>query len=159
MKYGLEEWKAALLTHEMHRHLGAYSIIGVKMGILAREILEADLDELTVVSYTGLNPPLSCLTDGLQNATGASLGRGTISNSTGSKEYPKALFISGSRKISIELKPEIMQRIQSEIIRLSNQYGYGTHRYFEEIRILSIHFWVNLNRKDMFEVYDYMTDE
>jgi len=31
-KHGLEEWKAALLTNEFHRHLGIYSIIGAKMG-------------------------------------------------------------------------------------------------------------------------------
>ncbi len=78
--HGLEEWKAAILTNEMHRHLGAYSLVGVKMGILARELLKADLDELNVVAYTGSNPPESCLIDGLQIATGASLGRGTIQN-------------------------------------------------------------------------------
>ena len=32
-KYGLEEWKACLLTNELHRHLGIYSLIGAKMGI------------------------------------------------------------------------------------------------------------------------------
>jgi pyrimidine-specific ribonucleoside hydrolase len=152
--HGLEEWKAAILTNEMHRHLGVYSLIGVKMGILAREILGADLDELTVVSYSGLNPPLSCLSDGLQVATGASLGRGTISNSIDLPEYPKAVFIMDSKKIRIELKQEIMKKIQTEIIRLSNQYGFGSHKYFEEIRRMSIHFWVNLNRKYMFEVYN-----
>ena len=152
--HGLEEWKAAILTNEMHRHLGVYSLIGVKMGLFAREILEADLDELTVVSYAGLNPPLSCLSDGLQVATGASLGRGTISNSIDLPEYPKAVFIMDSKKIRIELKQEIMKKIQTEIIRLSNQYGFGSHKYFEEIRRMSIHFWVNLNRKHMFEVYN-----
>ncbi|MBW1708206.1 MAG: nucleoside hydrolase, partial [Deltaproteobacteria bacterium] len=37
-KYGLEEWKACLLTNEFHRHLGIYSLIGAKMGVRAREI-------------------------------------------------------------------------------------------------------------------------
>ncbi len=31
-RYGLEEWKACLLTNEFHRHLGIYSIVGAKMG-------------------------------------------------------------------------------------------------------------------------------
>ena len=33
-KHGLEEWKAVLLTNELHRHLGMWSIIGAKMGII-----------------------------------------------------------------------------------------------------------------------------
>jgi pyrimidine-specific ribonucleoside hydrolase len=159
MNYGLEEWKAALLTNEMHRHLGTFSIAGVKMGIFAREILDADIDELSVVSYAGSDPPLSCFTDGLQIATGASLGRGTISNSTEEEKYPKALFTNGSRKILLVLKQELTDNIYSDINRISNQYGYGTSRYFEEIRKISIQYWVNLNRKYMFEAYDYLTGE
>ena len=37
-RHGLEEWKAVLLTNELHRHLGMWSIIGAKMGIRAREV-------------------------------------------------------------------------------------------------------------------------
>ena len=157
--HGLEEWKAAILTNEMHRHLGAYSLIGVKMGILAREILEADLDELNVVTYTGLKPPESCLIDGLQIATGASLGRGTIHTSMETKSAPKAVFIKGPRRIRIEVKTKIIQMIQSEIQHNTDQFGYGSHRYFEEIRRMSIQLWVNLNRKYMFEVYDDISGE
>ena len=32
-RHGLEEWKAAVLTSELHRHLGTYSIVGAKMGL------------------------------------------------------------------------------------------------------------------------------
>jgi len=158
-KYGLEEWKAVVLTNEMHRHLGAYSIIGVKMGILAREILEADLDELMVISYGGLKPPVSCLTDGLQVSTGASLGRGTISATENTQAMPKAIFQKGARKIRIELKQKTIKKIQSEIRELSQQFSYGSNIYFREVRKISIQYWVNLNRKHMFEVYDAISDE
>ena len=56
--YGLEEWKACFLTNELHRHLGIYSLVGAKMGIRAREILEAPFDTLKVVSFAGRKPPL-----------------------------------------------------------------------------------------------------
>jgi pyrimidine-specific ribonucleoside hydrolase len=157
--HGLEEWKAVVLTNEMHRHLGAYSIVGVKMGILAREILEADLDELMVISYSGLKPPVSCLSDGLQVSTGASLGRGTINTLTVNEPMPKAVFLKGDQKLRLELKPEITQRIQSEIQKLSKQFGYGSHLYFREVRKMSIQYWVNLNRKHMFEVYGEITGD
>jgi pyrimidine-specific ribonucleoside hydrolase len=157
--HGLEEWKAAILTNEMHRHLGAYSLVGVKMGILARELLKADLDELNVVAYTGSKPPESCLIDGLQIATGASLGRGTIRNSIETSSTPKAVFIKDSARIRIELKTETVRMIQSEIQYNTNKFGYGSYQYFDAIRKMSIQLWVNLNRKYMFDVYDDISGE
>ena len=38
-RYGNDEWRAAVLTNELHGHLGIYATIGVKMGIFAREKL------------------------------------------------------------------------------------------------------------------------
>ncbi|MCU0639725.1 MAG: nucleoside hydrolase, partial [Candidatus Krumholzibacteria bacterium] len=79
VRHGLEEWRAAVIANELHRHLGIYSIIGVKMGIRARELMNATLDDLEVTSLASSEPPLSCMNDGLQASTGASLGRGSIS--------------------------------------------------------------------------------
>ncbi|MDD5507267.1 MAG: nucleoside hydrolase [Bacteroidales bacterium] len=76
--HGLEEWRAGVLTNELHRHLGAYAIIGTKMGLRAREYFRAGHDQLKVVSYAGSIPPVSCLNDGLQVSTGATLGHGLI---------------------------------------------------------------------------------
>ena len=90
-RHGLEEWKAVLLTNELHRHLGMWSIIGAKMGMRAREVLGAPFDELEVVSFSGYKPPFSCISDGLQVSTGASLGRATITNTHLGR--PEALFI------------------------------------------------------------------
>ena len=52
-RHGFEEWKAVLLTNELHRHLGMWSIIGAKMGIKAREILNAPFDQMDVISFCG----------------------------------------------------------------------------------------------------------
>ncbi|NJK86924.1 MAG: hypothetical protein HC906_14035 [Bacteroidales bacterium] len=76
-RYGHDEWKACVITDEFHGHLGVFSIVGVKMGIKAREIFGVGPDELTVVSSAGLVPPYSCLNDGIQVSTGATLGQGT----------------------------------------------------------------------------------
>ena len=38
---GPDEWFAQLLLNELHEHLGAYSVIGVKMGLYAAELLNA----------------------------------------------------------------------------------------------------------------------
>ena len=52
-----------------------------------------------------------------------------------------------------------MKKIQSEIQKLSQQFSYGSNIYFREVRKMSIQYWLNLNRKHMFEVYDEITGE
>ena len=77
-RYGAEEWRCVVLTHELHGHLGVLNVLGAKMGLRARELLNSPPEGLRVISHAGLTPPLSCFNDGLQIATGATLGRGTI---------------------------------------------------------------------------------
>ena len=48
-RYGYDEWKAAVMTDEFHGHLGVFSIVGAKMGILAREYFAVQPDELSVI--------------------------------------------------------------------------------------------------------------
>lgn len=149
-KHGLEEWKACVLTNELHRHLGTYSLIGAKMGIRAREILDAPLDSVRVISYAGSNPPLSCMNDGLQVSTGASLGRGTISIADGQKR-PAACFIYKDKKIVLTLKESVVRQIKNDIAAAVKKYGGVTPEYFAHIRGLSIRYWYTLDRKEIFQ--------
>jgi pyrimidine-specific ribonucleoside hydrolase len=148
-RHGEEEWKAALLTNELHRHLGIYSLVGVKMGIRAREVLDASLDDLRVESHAGLRPPVSCLTDGLQVSTGASLGRGTIRVSDGPAEAA-ALFTRGDARLSLRLRPEILERIRQDVREAVRRHGDLTPEYFEAIRRLSIDYWLEMDRREIF---------
>jgi len=150
-KYGYEEWKACLLTNEFHRHLGIYSILGAKMGVRAREILEAPFDSLEVISLAGNEPPLSCMIDGLQVSTGASLGRGSIKVSGENGNEPAAIFIYNDRKITLKIKGEIIDRIRSDIKLNSSKYGWLTPAYFQNLRKLSLEYWLNMDRKDIFD--------
>ncbi|MDL1982959.1 MAG: nucleoside hydrolase [Deltaproteobacteria bacterium] len=149
-RHGLEEWKACLLTNEFHRHLGIYSIVGAKMGIRAREILEAPFDELNVISITGKSPPLSCMNDGLQAATGASLGRGAIEVL---EQNPKAaaIFIYGNKKLTLEIKKDVLNKIKKDINAALKTYGGLNREYFAHIRKLSIDYWLELDRKKIFD--------
>jgi pyrimidine-specific ribonucleoside hydrolase len=149
-RHGAEEWKAALLTNELHRHLGIYSLVGVKMGIRARELLDASLDDLSVESHAGLRPPMSCLTDGLQVATGATLGRGTI-RVEGGDPAPKAVFAKGEARLKLALKDEVWRQIRSDVAAAVAQFGNLTPEYFGEIRRLSIRYWLTLDRREIFE--------
>ncbi len=149
-RHGLEEWAAALLTNELHRHLGIYSLLGVKMGIRAREMLGASLDDLRVESYAGPAPPVSCLTDGLQVATGATLGRGTI-RVIGTDPVPVAVFIRGGRRLRLSLKSTVRDQVQGDIRSAVERFRSLGPEYFDEIRRLSILYWMELDRHEIFE--------
>lgn len=150
-RHGEEEWKAALLTNELHRHLGIYSLVGAKMGIRAREILEAPFDALTVESFASLKPPLSCMNDGLQVATGASLGRGAITVSQEDPPRPSARFTNGAMVLELTLKKEFITRIQADIKAAVDQFGGLSPEYFAHIRTLSIRYWKEFDRLKLFE--------
>ncbi len=150
-KYGKEEWIACVLTSELHRHLGVYSLIGAKMGMRAREYFGAGVDELRIVSFAGLKPPFSCLNDGLQVSTGATLGHGLISVNENTK-LPKAEFYYLGRKITISLKEEYRYQIASEIKDLSIIYGLDSNIYWDLVRNLALQYWGNWNRHEMFDI-------
>ncbi len=150
-RHGLEEWKAAVLTSELHRHLGTYSIVGAKMGLRARERFNVALDELRVESLAGLKPPLSCVNDGLQVATGASLGRGTITVVTNGPPACEALFSYGERRLRLRLKPELAKRIAADMAELEKRYGGTTPQYFQDVRSVSLKHWLSFDRATMFE--------
>jgi formylmethanofuran dehydrogenase subunit E len=148
-RYGEEEWKAALLTNELHHHLGIYSLVGVKMGIRAREVLQASLDDLRVESHAGLRPPVSCLTDGLQVSTGATLGHGTIQVAARRAE-PEAVFTRGDKRLRLSLRPEVRDRIRGDVAEAVRRHGDLTPEYFQAIRRLSLRYWLELDRRKIF---------
>ena len=148
--HGLEEWKACLLTNELHRHLGIYSLVGAKMGIRAREILNAPFDALEVVSFAGSEPPLSCLNDGLQVSTGASLGRGTIRVAE-SRSEPAAMFVYNQKGLTMRLRSRYVSRIKSDIQAALERFGGLNPAYFAHIRQLSIEYWIRFDRSELFE--------
>ena len=91
-RYGYDEWKANVMTDEFHGHLGVFSIVGAKMGIKAREFFGVGPDMLEVITYAGTEPPYSCLNDGIQVSTGATLGIGKIHLVNDSITRPSAVF-------------------------------------------------------------------
>jgi pyrimidine-specific ribonucleoside hydrolase len=147
--HGYEEWKACLITNELHRHLGIYSLVGAKMGIYARELLEAPFDALEVISYAGSSPPLSCVNDGLQVSTGASLGRGAIR--VEEEARPAALFIYRDRTLLLTLKPEYVNRIKTDIAAAVDRFGGLNPAYFDHVRELSIQYWKEMDRTALFD--------
>jgi pyrimidine-specific ribonucleoside hydrolase len=150
-KHGLKEWKLVAMTNEFHEHLGIYSIIGAKMGLRAREYFHIGIDELTIESFAGSIPPVSCLNDGLQSSTGATLGHGTIKIRAGDPS-PEATFTFKNSTIHIRVKDHIRNQISEDVKTGVREYGLDSPLYWLYIRELALKYWLNLDRREIFEI-------
>ncbi|MFA5817299.1 MAG: nucleoside hydrolase [Bacteroidales bacterium] len=147
--FGLSEWKSVVLTNEIHGHTGIYSIIGVKMGVRALEYFNVGVNNLEVVSYAGSEPPLSCLNDGIQISTGATIGQGLIKVDKTVLPNPAVIFVFNSKKIRIELKKEIAERIEADISKGVQQFGMSD-KYWAYVEELAYQYWQELDRHFIF---------
>ncbi len=147
---GKEEFEAGVLTNELHRHLGIYAIIGVKMGIRAREYFHIGVDEMSVHSFAGPVTPVSCMNDGLQVSCGATAGHGLLKVTD--EGIPSAEFTYMDHTIRISLSKDIASDIRSELKEISFIYGLDSNIYWELVRQKAILYWKNLDRHKIFTV-------
>lgn len=151
-RHGHDEWVAGVLANEMHRHLGVYATIGVKMGIRAIEYFCTGVDEFKAVSYAGSSQPLSCMNDGIQVSTGATPGHGLLTVINSENPSPSVEFTYLNRKIRVTLKPEIAQKISDELKEINFIYGLDSNIYWELVRKSAIRYWRDLDRHQIFNI-------
>jgi pyrimidine-specific ribonucleoside hydrolase len=153
-RYGIDEWKANVMTDEFHGHLGVFSIVGAKMGIKARELFGVGPDMLEVTTQSGIKPPYSCLTDGIQVSTGATLGMGTIHLASGTEVQPKAVFTYKGRSIQISLKKEYLLKVDADINEGFLKFGLMDDGYWKLIRRNALKYWIEWDRDKIFDVVE-----
>ena len=94
------EYDLPKLAEWFHGHYQPYIALGIRMGELAMQLLEANRHELRITSHTGTRPTYSCMTDGIQLATGSTIGNGklkVLENATLS-----ALFSKEEKQVEIK---------------------------------------------------------
>ena len=153
-RYGKEEWKANVMTDEFHGHLGVFSIVGAKMGIRAREFFGVGPDMLNVVSYAGSKPPYSCLNDGIQVSTGATLGMGTIHLASDSITRSSAIFTYKDHSIRISLKKEYLDKVDADINEGIVKFGLMDDGYWKLIRRNALKYWLEWDRNKIFDIVE-----
>ena len=151
-RYGYDEWKANVMTDEFHGHLGVFSIVGAKMGTKARELFGVGPDMLVVTTYAGTRPPYSCLNDGIQVSTGATLGMGTIHLAADSIVKPSAVFTYKNRSIRISLKKEYIEQVDADINEGIVKFGLMDDGYWKLIRHNALKYWVEWDRNKIFDI-------
>ncbi|MFH2094340.1 MAG: nucleoside hydrolase [Bacteroidota bacterium] len=149
---GMEEFRCGVLTNELHGHLGIYAVIGMKMGLRARQYFKLGIDDIMILSYAGSVPPVSCMNDGLQVSTGGTLGHGLISISDEEMKRPEACFTFKGRTICLKLKEEYAAQISEDVKKGIAEYGDLTPAYWQHIRELALKYWAEWDRMEIFEI-------
>lgn len=151
-KYGEDEWTSGVIANELHRHLGVYAIIGVKMGIRAREYFCTGVDEMTVTTHAGSIPPLSCMNDGIQVSTGATPGHGLLTVSTDKPFFAAADFTHKDKTVRITVKKELADKVSGELKEINFIYGLDSDIYWELVRQNSVKYWLQFDRHEIFDI-------
>lgn len=92
---------------QLHGHLGPYLVAGIRMGLLALDLLESSgYFGIEAESEAGDVPPVSCLSDGIQIGCGCTPGKGNLR--VLAHGLARARFVrEGGRAMTIALRPEM----------------------------------------------------
>ena len=97
-----------------HGHIGPFLAVGLRMGQVANERLgRAPMDMKAVVSVEG-RPPRSCVVDGIQYATGCTMGKGNITIEPDASKVA-ARFTAGTGTMLIGLTDRFLAGIENDL--------------------------------------------
>lgn len=99
---------------QFHGHLGPYAVIGYRMGLLANKHLGDDPFAKQAVALTGITTPVSCIVDGIQLASGCTLGKGNIAVH-GDGEAAARFTGPDGAVLHLTLKPAIRDEIDTQV--------------------------------------------
>ncbi len=150
-RFGEDEFAAVVLSHEIHQHIGIYTIIGAKMGVRARELLEAPRRAVEVVVETQPDTPPACAVDGLQASLGSTYGQDLIRIQPVVERGLTVTFTHGDRRLRVALKDGFKAEIQRIVETNATRHGDLSPAYFEAIRAASYRIWAEWDRAQIFE--------
>ena len=151
-KHGQEEWAAVVMTHELHQHVGIYTVLGAKMGVRAREVLNAPTRAVHVTAETGPEPPISCAIDGIQASLGSTLAQKLIDVPKVTEPRVAATFEYKGRRIRLSLQPEYQRKVTGMIKAAIEEHGNLTPAYFHEIEDRCFNVWADFDRHKIFSM-------
>lgn len=95
-----------------HGHLGVYVTLGLRMGAIGRRVL-GHYKGLRASVRSQPEPPMLCVVDGVQFASGCTMGKGNITVAPAGE--PEVLFEKDGRRVRVALKPGWRERIDREM--------------------------------------------
>jgi formylmethanofuran dehydrogenase subunit E len=107
---------------DFHGHLGPFLVIGVRMGSLAKRILNVNAGEsnkLRVIARLPLLTPFSCILDGVQATTQCTVGNRKLRIENSQEKVIVNFEQQDSDKaLSIHVNPKILEELE-------NRYSKG----------------------------------
>lgn len=137
------EWSQNLLDRavEFHGHGGPFIVVGLRMGLAALKLFKAKgWFDMTCCLDLPFNPPYSCVIDGVQVATGCTMGKRNIE--VRDREGIAGEFTTDNGRIRLSLKPKFLEKIR-ETLYLSDEEA--TQALIEEI--------IEANDRSLFEIF------
>ena len=110
------EWSSALLWRaiEFHGHKGPFLIVGLRMGLAALRLLDAEgWFDLRCRVCLRPEPPDSCVIDGIQVSTGCTMGKCNIE--VVEREGVSAEFSTEMGLLRLRLKKKFLERIHEAL--------------------------------------------
>ncbi|AQQ72190.1 Pyrimidine-specific ribonucleoside hydrolase RihA [Limihaloglobus sulfuriphilus] len=153
-KNGQTEFFSQMIMNELHDHLGAYSVIGVKMGLRAMELLNSPPHSMKVTTHAPDTQPASCIKDGIIVATGCTPGRALFFQGQVDEKRIKTSFEYNGREVTLVLKSEYTDKIRRTIQDILKTYTLEDHEYWENVREFGLDIWENWHRLDLFEMLE-----
>lgn len=98
-----------------HGHLGPFLVLGLKAGLFANEVLGKDYFKTKAIVETELKPPYSCFVDGVQVATGCTMGKRNIKIKRG--KSLSLIIIKDDKSVKMSLKEEVLERLKNMSFR------------------------------------------
>ncbi len=117
-----EEEKLTSLMEDavkLHGHLGPFLVIGVRIGSIARKILNPnvkDKNQLCITAEIPLSTPFSCVIDGIQVTTRCTVGNQKLRIKNSRKEITAYFSMQNSDKaLKIAVNSKIVAELMSKI--------------------------------------------
>ncbi len=104
-------------TARLHGHKGPWLVLGYKAGMKARDILKpATEHDLYCIVYLPLKTPFTCIIDGLQGATGCTLGKLNIEAREADEDSIKIVIKNrkNDKTIEFRLKKGVSREIREK---------------------------------------------
>ena len=102
---------------DFHGHLGPFLILGIRMGLIAQSLLKPQgQNDMTVVMLVKPDPPESCTVDGVQVASGCTLGKGTIDISEASDRIV-GKFRARNGRCTIAVATQVLNELKDGVVR------------------------------------------
>jgi formylmethanofuran dehydrogenase subunit E len=122
-------------AEKLHGHLGAFLVIGVRMGQIAKKTLNQDAkknDKLHAMAEIPLFPPFSCVLDGIQSSTQCTIGNQRLKVKKSQKEIAVSFKLKNSnRALKVYANQEVIESLMNKISK-----GFSNEELAREIVLM-----------------------